>query len=99
MENALVSIIIPVYSVSPYLDKCIESACVQTYRNIEILLIDDGSQDDCSEKCDEWEKRDSRIRVVHKKNGGLSDARNAGLEIATGSIFTFWMVTTRLPLN
>lgn len=85
----LVSIIIPVYNISQYVDKCVQSACEQTYSNIEIILVDDGSTDDSGKKCDEWVKKDSRISVVHKQNGGLSDARNAGLNVAKGDYIYF----------
>lgn len=89
MDTELVSIIIPIYKVSEYLDVCVQSACNQTYQNIEIILVDDGSPDDCPEKCDSWGKRDSRIKVIHKSNGGLSDARNAGLDAAFGKYIYF----------
>ena len=82
--KALVSIIIPIYNVSKYMDECIRSECDQDYENLEIILVDDGSTDDSGEKCDIWTKQDSRIQVVHKRNGGLSSARNAGLDIAKG---------------
>ena len=85
----LVSIIVPIYKVEQYLERCIESIVNQTYKNIEIILVDDGSPDQCPKICDEWAKKDSRIKVVHKQNGGLSDARNAGLEIATGKYVVF----------
>lgn len=88
MEN-LISVIIPVYNVESQLDRCVESIIAQTYRNLEIILVDDGSPDSCPEKCDLWKKRDSRIKVIHKENGGLSSARNAGLEIATGEYISF----------
>ena len=84
-----VSIIVPVYNVEKYLDKCIESIVNQTYRNIEIILVDDGSPDKCPEICNEWAKKDDRIKVIHKENGGLSSARNAALEIAQGDYITF----------
>lgn len=87
--NILVSIIVPIYKVSEYLNTCVQSACEQTYPNLEIILVDDGSPDDCPEKCDVWAKKDPRIKVIHKKNGGLSDARNAGLDIATGKYIYF----------
>lgn len=89
MEHSLVSIIIPIYNVSDYLDACIQSACNQTYSYLEIILVDDGSTDDCPQKCDNWANIDPRITVIHKKNGGLSDARNAGLDIATGKYIYF----------
>ena len=84
MTNDLVSIIIPVYNVAPYLDRCVQSACNQTYRNIEIILVDDGSTDESGEKCDHWAEKDSRIVVVHQKNSGVSAARNTGLKAAKG---------------
>lgn len=89
MKEKLISVIIPVYKVEDYLDKCVESVVNQTYKNLEIILVDDGSPDACPEMCEEWAKKDSRIRVVHKENGGLSDARNAGLDIMTGDYVTF----------
>ena len=82
IKQPLVSIIVPVYRVEKYLDDCVKSILQQTYSNFELILVDDGSDDACPQKCDEWGKEDNRIRVIHKFNGGLSDARNAGLEIA-----------------
>lgn len=79
-----VSVIIPVYNVERYLDECMKSVTNQTYRELEIIAIDDGSTDKSGSILDEWKKRDSRIKVIHKKNGGLSSARNAGLDMATG---------------
>lgn len=87
--NDLVSIIVPIYNVEKYLDRCIKSIVQQTYTYLEIILVDDGSPDQCPHICDEWCKRDSRIRVIHKSNGGLSDARNAGLSVATGEYIAF----------
>lgn len=89
MKDSLVSVIIPLYNVSEYLDGCVQSACDQTYQNLEIILVDDGSPDDCPAKCDAWAQKDRRIKVIHKKNGGLSDARNAGLDIAKGKYIYF----------
>lgn len=85
----LISVIVPVYKVEPYLDRCVQSIVDQTYTNLEIILVDDGSPDRCPQMCDEWAKRDSRIRVIHKENGGLSDARNAGMAIAAGEYIAF----------
>ena len=87
--NSLISVIVPIYKVEKYLIKCIESILSQTYTNLEIILVDDGSPDKCGEICDEYEKKDSRIKVIHKKNGGLSDARNAGLDIMAGNYVAF----------
>lgn len=84
MEKDLISIIVPVFNMEKYLDRCMESILNQTYGHLEIILVDDGSTDLSPGKCDEYAKRDGRIRVIHKQNGGLSDARNAGLEIASG---------------
>lgn len=89
MENLYVSIIVPVYDVEKYLQQCIDSICSQTYPYIEIILVDDGSPDLCGKICDQNAFRDSRIRVIHKENGGLSSARNAGLEIARGKYVAF----------
>lgn len=85
----MVSIIVPVYKVEPYLERCIASLRNQTLEDIEIILVDDGSPDNCPQMCDAYAALDSRIRVVHKKNGGLSSARNAGLKVATGAYVGF----------
>lgn len=85
----MISIIVPIYKVEKYLDECVTSLVNQTYRDLEIILVDDGSPDHCPQKCDEWAKKDSRIKVVHKKNGGLSSARNAGLKVAKGEYIGF----------
>ena len=85
----LISVIVPVYKVEPYLDRCVQSIVNQTYTNLEIILVDDGSPDNCGAMCDAWAAKDSRIRVIHKKNGGLSDARNAGMSMATGTYMGF----------
>lgn len=87
--NELISVILPIYNVSQYLKRCIDSVMAQTYKNIEIILVDDGSTDDSGMICDEYAKLDSRIKVVHKKNGGLSSARNAGIDVAKGEYLTF----------
>lgn len=101
MKNAKISVIVPVYKVEEYLDRCIQSIMNQTYKNFELILVDDGSPDCCAQICDEWKKRDERIRVIHKKNGGLSSARNVGLDIATGEYINFvdsddWMTPDAL---
>lgn len=87
--NDLVSIVVPIYNVEEYLPRCIDSIAVQSYKNIEIILVDDGSPDKCGEICDKYEAQDNRIKVIHKSNGGLSSARNAGLEIASGNFIVF----------
>ena len=89
MNAAKVSIVVPVYKVEPYLDKCISSIVNQTYTNLEIILVDDGSPDQCPQMCDAWAEKDARIRVIHKENGGLPDARNAGMAVATGEYIAF----------
>ena len=86
---SLVSIIVPIYNVEQYLRECIDSIIKQTYKNLEIILVDDGSPDNCGQICDEYAKKDDRIKVIHKENGGLSSARNAGLDIATGEYISF----------
>ena len=85
----LISVIIPIYNVEQYLKECLESVINQTYRNLEIILVDDGSKDKSGKICDEYKNKDERIKVVHKENGGLSDARNAGMKIATGKYIQF----------
>lgn len=85
----LLSVIIPIYNVEPYLDRCMESIVNQTYKNLEIIMVDDGSPDNCPALCNQWQRKDDRIKVIHKKNGGLSDARNMGLSIATGEYIAF----------
>lgn len=89
MNEEKVSVIVPIYKVEKYIDACVKSIMAQTYENLEILLVDDGSPDSCPEMCEELGKLDNRIVVIHKKNGGLSDARNAGIEAASGSYYTF----------
>ena len=87
--NPLISIIIPVYKVEEYIDECVESIVNQSYKNLEIILVDDGSPDNCPAICDEWAKKDQRIKVIHQKNAGQSAARNAALKIATGEFIGF----------
>lgn len=91
MMNAqeLISVIVPVYNVENFLPRCIESILAQTFSNFELILVDDGSPDNCPQLCDRYAEHDKRIRVIHKANGGLSDARNAGLEIARGELIAF----------
>ena len=85
----LISVIIPVYKVEAYLTACVESVLAQTYQNFELILVDDGSPDNCPQMCDAFAARDSRIRVIHKENGGLSSARNAGIDAAKGKYLAF----------
>ena len=85
----LITIIVPIFKVEPYLRRCVDSIVNQAYRNLEIILVDDGSPDNCGVICDEYAIVDSRIKVIHKPNGGLSDARNAGLDIAKGDYIGF----------
>lgn len=89
MYRDLVSIIVPVYNVEKYLNRCIDSLLNQTYKNIEIILVNDGSTDSSDKICDNYSAEDTRIRVIHKKNGGLSEARNYGIEIAKGEFISF----------
>ena len=84
-EQATISVIVPIYNVEPYLRKCLDSIVTQTYRELEIILVDDGSPDNCGAICDEYAQRDNRIKVIHKPNGGVSSARNTGLDAATGA--------------
>ena len=84
-----ISVIVPIYDVEKFLAECIESIINQSYENLEIILVDDGSHDNSGKIADEYAKKDERIKVIHKPNGGLSDARNAGLQIATGEYLMF----------
>lgn len=95
----LLSVIVPVYKVEAYLRDCVDSILAQTYQNLEIILVDDGSPDNCGAICDEYAKLDSRVKVIHKPNGGLSDARNAGMRIATGEYLMFVDSDDLLTLN
>ena len=88
-NNELISIIVPIYNVQKYLDRCMKTLLNQTYRNIEIILVDDESPDECPKMCEEYAKIDQRVKVIHKKNGGLGFARNSGLEIAQGKYIIF----------
>lgn len=88
-DNPIISIIIPVYKVELYLEKCIESVISQTYNNLQIILVDDGSPDNCGKICDSYALKDKRIQVIHKENGGLSDARNVGISKAVGQYIGF----------
>lgn len=89
IDYGLVTVIVPVYNVERYLDKCISSIAHQSYDNLEIIVIDDGSTDSSAKICDNWSVKDKRICVIHKENGGLSDARNAGLAVANGEYISF----------
>lgn len=88
-KQPALSVIVPVYNVEQYLDKCVRSIVGQTYRDLEIILVDDGSTDCCGKICDEWGQKDSRIKVLHKKNGGVVSARNAGLYMASGEYIAY----------
>ncbi|MBX4269008.1 glycosyltransferase [Clostridium estertheticum] len=89
MNNPLISIIVPIYNVEVYIRNCVDSILGQSYENLEIILVDDGSPDKCGDICDEYRSKDKRIKVIHKKNGGLSSARNAGIDIASGDYLGF----------
>lgn len=95
--SPLISVIVPVYKVEEYLGRCVDSLLEQTYQNLEIILVDDGSPDNCGKICDDYARLDTRVKVIHKKNGGLSSARNAGIDIAAGEYLGFvdsddWLV-------
>ena len=89
MQTPLISVIVPVYNVEPYLRRCVDSILRQTYRNLEILLVDDGTKDNCGAICDAYARQDERVKVIHKENGGLSSARNAGIDASTGEYLSF----------
>ncbi len=89
MNKEVISIVVPIYKVEKYIKKCIDSIIKQTYKNLEIILVDDGSPDECGKICDEYAQKDKRIKVIHKENGGLSDARNMGIDISTGKYICF----------
>ncbi|OLR62925.1 hypothetical protein BHF69_09680 [Anaerostipes sp. 992a] len=88
-EEKMVSVIVPVYNIEQYLDRCIQSIVDQSYRNLEIILVDDGSKDSSGKKADSWSEQDSRITVIHRTNGGLSAARNSGIDVAKGDYLLF----------
>ena len=88
-SEPLVSVIVPIYNVENYLRKSVDSIINQSYKNLEIILVDDGSPDNCPDICEEYAEKDSRVRVIHKENGGLSDARNAGTDIAKGEYISY----------
>ena len=89
MKIPSISIIIPIYKVEKYLKRCVDSVLAQTFTDLEIILVDDGSTDNCPQMCDMFAEKDSRIKVIHKENGGLASARNAGMRIATGKYIFF----------
>lgn len=95
----MISVIVPIYKVEPYLHQCVDSILNQTYTNLEVILVDDGSPDNCGAICDEYAAKDARVKVIHKPNGGLSDARNAGLEIAKGAYYYFVDSDDMLPAH
>ncbi len=89
MKEVKLSIIVPIYKVEDYIYKCVDSILAQTFTDFELILVDDGSPDNCPKICDEYALKDERVKVIHKENGGLSDARNAGIEIARGEYLAF----------
>lgn len=89
MNQDLISVIVPIYNVEQYLERCVNSICNQTYKNLEIILVDDESPDNCGKMCDEFALKDSRVKVIHQKNKGLSGARNSGIDIAKGEYIGF----------
>ena len=88
-HNPLISVIVPVYNVAEYLSRCVDSILAQSYENLQIILVNDGSSDDSGRICEEYAKKDTRIQVIHQNNGGLSSARNAGLDAASGQYIGF----------
>ena len=89
ISSELISVIVPIYKVEPYLRKCVDSILAQTYRNLEVILVDDGSPDGCPAICDEYATSDARVKVIHKENSGASSARNAGMDVASGDYLMF----------
>ncbi len=90
MDKPTVSVVVPIYNVGLYLDRCLESIVNQSYKNLEIILVDDGSLDNCPSMCDDWAKKDDRIKVIHKENAGLGMARNTGIDAANGEYIFFF---------
>lgn len=88
-QNILISVVVPVYNVEQYLERCVDSILAQTYSNLELILVDDGAKDSSGVICDAYAQKDTRVRVIHKENGGLSSARNAGIDIAQGDYISF----------
>lgn len=99
MKDFLVTVVLPIYNVEKYLDRCMESVTNQTYKNLEIIMVDDGATDSCPQKCDEWARKDERVKVIHKKNAGLGMARNTGIENATGDYIVFFDSDDYIELN
>lgn len=99
MKETLISVIVPIYNVEKYIDRCLDSIVNQTYKNLEIILVDDGSPDNCPAICDIWAKKDKRIKVIHKSNEGLAMARNSGLDVASGEYVIFCDSDDRVALE
>ena len=95
-QNYLLSVIVPVYNVEEYLPRCVDSILAQTYANLELILVDDGAKDQSGAICDDYARKDSRIRVIHKPNGGLSSARNAGMDIAQRQAHEVYFFSERM---
>ena len=87
--NPKISIIVPIYNMEQYLERCVDSILSQTYKNFEVILVNDGSTDNSGNICDDYAKKDQRIKVIHKKNGGISSARNAGIKLSKGQWLLF----------
>lgn len=99
MHNDLISVIVPIYNVEKYINKCVDSILNQTYQNLEVFLVDDGSPDNCGSICDLYAEKDDRVKVIHKQNGGLSDARNVAIDKMSGKYVTFVDSDDYLDLN
>ena len=95
----LISIIVPIYNVEKYIYQCVDSILAQTYTNLEIILVDDGSPDNCPKICDDYAMHDARVKVIHKKNGGVSSARNKGIDLSSGELLTFLDADDQLPID